>query len=342
MLGGTLSASMMQVDAHPSEGPDRGVTESQLAEPAATSSKKTTSKATEREKTSPEVTDPEIDAPEGTDPAETDPAIVDPSEAGENPKLPKEDEAVEEKREEGDPFVALGDSTQALAPNKVRIKSDNGCIHNENNWPEEVAKAVQLPLTDLSCAGAKVGRYWKQPLQRLGVKTKLVVVSYGSNDFGTVDELFKADRLPGTQRITQKATREEVEFELLRVLQDIRRRAPYAVIITVGYLPLMKDGNCPRIMPNVTLAEQRKLEIMRAETDRAVENASKLAGPNVYNVSLRDVEGHDLCHPQETFIINRGPGVRFHYNNAGVRFVADKVIALYRTILKEQAEETAE
>ncbi|MFY9191005.1 MAG: GDSL-type esterase/lipase family protein [Lawsonella sp.] len=295
----------------------------------------------------PAVTEPETITPPVTEPDYSERGTTD-SDAttrtdGEGmSNTPKEAEAVDEDLNEGEIFVALGDSTQALSPNKVRIKTENGCIHNDNNWPEEVAKVMQMPLTDLSCAGAKTGRYWKQPLQKLGYKTQLVVVSYGSNDFGTVDQLFKADARSGTQEITQGATREEVEEQLLRVLKDIRKRAPNATIITVGYLPLMKGGNCPNILKNVTLEEQQILERMREETDIALENASKLAGPNVYNVPLRDVVGHDLCHPDHTFIINRGPGVRFHYNNAGIRFIADKVIALYREILQEQSEEVVE
>lgn len=343
MLGGAFSASTMHVDARASEDPDQVVAESHTAAPTAKTSTAATIKAKKPKKTThntarPKHTHKKMTSTAKTRPTEANPAIVDPAEVKKTPKTSTKDKAMEEKYHEGDPFVALGDSTQALAPTKVRIKSDNGCIHNENNWPEQVAKALQLPLTDLSCAGAKVGRYWKQPLNRLGRKTKLVVVSYGSNDFGTVNGFFRADRMPGTQRITQKATREEVELELLRVLRDIRKRAPKAIIITVGYLPLMRGGNCPQIMPNISLAEQRKLEIMRAETDMAVETASELAGPNVYNLSLRNVKGHDLCHPDDTFIINHGPGVRFHYNNAGVRFVANKVIALYHRILAKEPE----
>ena len=156
----------------------------------------------------PAVTEPETITPPVTEPDYSERGTTD-SDAttrtdGEGmSNTPKEAEAVDEDLNEGEIFVALGDSTQALSPNKVRIKAENGCIHNDNNWPEEVAKVMQMPLTDLSARVQKL-TLLEAAAQKLGYKTQLVVVSYGSNDFGTVDQLFKADARSGTQEITRR------------------------------------------------------------------------------------------------------------------------------------------
>lgn len=229
----------------------------------------------------------------------------------------------------GSEMVAIGDSTMALAPTPARPTSDNGCIHSSHNWPELVSRVLGLQLADLSCAGARIDYYWKQPLHHLGDTTKLVVFSLGSNDFGTVDQLFRAVGKPGEQPLHQRTSQADVEECLGRVLADIRRRAPHANIVVVGYLPLV-NAPCPHILPHMTAREQRLIARMRSNSDKALENAAAAAGEGVYFLSLRHVRGRDLSCPDTSFIINKGRGVRFHYTVEGVRFIAKEVIRAYR------------
>lgn len=232
---------------------------------------------------------------------------------------------------DGYPMVAVGDSTIALAPNARREVSHNGCQHNVHSWVHLVSQSLRMPLADLSCAGAKISRYWKQPLETyLGPNTRVVFVSMGSNDIRTVAQLIRAESAPGTQHFLLGASQEQVERQLREVLQDIRKRAPNARIITVGYLPLMPDGICPE-MPNVTRLEQQRVHRMRYASDVALSNVS--TGWRVYNIPMREYIGHGLCQPESSYIINHGKGVRYHYTNEGTRFISQVVVARYRELL---------
>lgn len=247
----------------------------------------------------------------------------------------------------GYPMVAFGDSTMALAPTERRTNPFGSCSHYTGTWPLQVSQSLHLPLADLSCSGAKTGAYWQKQLDKyLGSHTKLVVVSYGSNDLRVVYQLLHDNSLPGTGPRFEGKSRQEVEGSLVKILRDVRKRAPNAMILTVGYLPLVQEKQCTNL-PNMTRVETTRVRQLRESADIALTNSTKrvaalseqtwakqgvkVVTPGIYNVPFRQVHGHDLCSTtSQRFILNKEKkGVRYHYTTQGVGFIADRVVQKY-------------
>lgn len=247
----------------------------------------------------------------------------------------------------GYPMVAFGDSTMALAPTERRTNPFGSCSHYTGTWPLQVSESLHLPLADLSCSGAKTGAYWQKQLDKyLGPRTQLVVVSYGSNDLRVVFQLISDNALPGTGPRFEGKNRQEVEGSLVKILRDVRKRAPNAMILTVGYLPLVQEAQCKNL-PNMTRLETARVRHLRENADIALTNSTnrvatlskqkwvnqglQVVSPGIYNVPFRKVSGHDLCaKTSQRFILNKEKkGVRYHYTTKGLSYIADRVLRKY-------------
>lgn len=263
---------------------------------------------------------------------------------------------------QGYPMVSIGDSTMALAPTKNQaLNLVSACHHFVGAWPLQVSTALGLPLADLSCSGSKSSLYWKlNTEQYLGSNTRLVLLSYGSNDLRVVNQLASDNKHPGTGPYLTHKKRSILEDDLVDILVNIRDHAPNALIITVGYLPLVEGGRCKNL-PNMTSLEMSRVESLRQQADEALTNAATRASDysasilrkhgihiattttststtsaartGIVNVPFRNVMGHTLCASDtKRFILNHeGTGVRYHYTTAGLHFVAQAVEHRYIT-----------
>lgn len=242
---------------------------------------------------------------------------------------------------EGYPMVAIGDSTMALAPTAVKkVDSILGkCQRNVKTWPQQVAERQRLELADLSCGGTTSLSYWKlgNALDVLGRKTQLVVVSYGSNDMRVYPQMVRDNLWFGTAPYLHHPAQSLVEENLVRVLKDIRHRAPNATIMTVGYLPLVEGLQC-RQLPHMTRIEMARMAMLRQQADNALSHATMRASLSrhgdkiihdrlMYNLPLVNVSGHSLCSvTSQRFILHHEIiGQHYHYTMRGVRFVASAV-----------------
>lgn len=241
----------------------------------------------------------------------------------------------------GYPMVAIGDSTMALAPTAVKkVDSILGkCQRNVKTWPQQVAERQNLKLADLSCGGTTSLSYWKlgNSLDVLGRKTQLVVVSYGSNDMRVYPQMVRDNLWFGTAPYLHHPAQSLVEENLVRVLKDIRHRAPNATIMTVGYLPLVEGLQC-RQLPHMTRIEMARMAMLRQQADNALSHATTRASLSrhgdkiihdrlMYNLPLVNVSGHSLCSvTSQRFILHHEIiGQHYHYTMRGVRFVASAV-----------------
>jgi len=152
----------------------------------------------------------------------------------------------------------------------------------------------------------------------------------------------------GTGKKVQGRSRKDVEQSLITILKDVRKRAPNALILTVGYLPLVQEKHCVNL-PNMTPFENTRVRHLREAADQALTTASKtvarmseqqwkdngveVVSAGISNVPFRQVHGHDLCAMgHKRFILNREKtGVRYHYTTAGLHFVAQAVEHRYIT-----------
>lgn len=249
---------------------------------------------------------------------------------------------------DGYPMVVFGDSTMSLAPTKKQVKNPlSKCKRYEGAWPQLVSSKLGLPMADLSCAGARSSLYWKLKVKKyLGPSTRLVLMSFGSNDLHVLNQLGSDNALPGTGPYLPHQEESAVEQDLVDVLQDIRTLAPKAMIVTVGYLPLVEGVSCSNL-PNMTPLEMKRVEDLRKQADEALANATFRAADystavmhdrglpvkstGVFNVAFRNVTGHTLCAADsERFILNHEKvGARYHYTVPGLKFVAKAVEKRY-------------
>ena len=254
---------------------------------------------------------------------------------------------------DGYPMVVFGDSTMSLAPTKKQVKHPvSKCKHYEGAWPQLVSAKLELPMADLSCAGARSGLYWKLNAKKyVGPTTRLVLLSFGSNDLRVQNQLVSDNAFPGTGPYLPHAEQSEVEQDLVEVLQDIRALAPKAMIVTVGYLPLVEGVACKNL-PNMTPLEMKRVEDLRRKADESLTNATartaeystemmrnrgvEVDSSGVFNIPFSGVTGHTLCAADpDRFILNHeNVGARYHYTVPGLQYVAKAVVERYQAEAK--------
>jgi lysophospholipase L1-like esterase len=177
-------------------------------------------------------------------------------------------------------MVALGDSYASGPVIPVQVEQPWGCLRSSNNYAHQVARALDLALTDVTCSGASTKHMWEThgvspeeefaeyggqfgytghpgnppQLDALLGDTDIVTLQIGGNDIGfgglatTCGE--GALRGPGCRQ----AVAAEMPFEKIAatapkihaVLDEIHRRSPNAAIYVLGYSGIFKIGPTAR------------------------------------------------------------------------------------------------
>jgi lysophospholipase L1-like esterase len=187
----------------------------------------------------------------------------------------------------GSRYVAMGSSfaagpgvgtTEAGAPAR--------CQRSTDNYAHQLARALDLALTDVSCGGATtahiLGRWNELPPQIDAVTpdTRLVTITIGGNDVSYIGGLvggscrFLGDAPlggPGGAPCFTAPTVSEEQWSraaasMREIAAEVRRRAPSARLVFVDYLTVLPErGTCPAA----------PLAAARADASRAV--AARLA-----------------------------------------------------------------
>lgn len=177
-------------------------------------------------------------------------------------------------------MVALGDSFASGPLVPVQYEQPWGCLRSSNNYAHQVARELDLALTDVTCSGASTKHMWEThgvspeeefaeygseygyaghpgnppQLDALHEKTDVVTLQIGGNDIGfgglatTCGE--GAIRGPGCR----EAVEAEKPFDRIiatgpkirAVLEEIHRRSPKAKIYVLGYSGIFKIGPVAR------------------------------------------------------------------------------------------------
>lgn len=249
-------------------------------------------------------------------------------------------------------YVALGDSYVAGPEIDDPVAASGYCLRSTRNYPALLAADLGVTApTDVSCGGATTDGVLSPstvselpvPAQLDAVKpdTQLVTVGIGGNDDGLTANLFVTCLIPQsrTARVCQQLVPPKVrpsypaiQDKIVSTLDAVTARAPTARVVLVGYLRIV-DGSraCPRLRLDKDEAA-RAAAIMDA-LERTQRQAAREAG--VEFVSVRDVsKGHDAC-AADAWVNGltgvRGDGAFLHPNAAGMRAVADTVLARLRS-----------
>jgi lysophospholipase L1-like esterase len=184
----------------------------------------------------------------------------------------------------GSRYVSMGSSFAAGAGiGPTRPGTPERCGRTTNNYASLLADKLKLTLDDQGCGGATtehvLGPWDEVPAQIDAVTpdTRLVTLTIGGNDLNYVSKLFGASCSPeGKSLISPAESCGEVtptgpedyartEENLRAIANEVKRRAPSAVLLCVQYVSLVPDELCEA----VPLSEQ--------SADRAREIASKLS-----------------------------------------------------------------
>lgn len=163
----------------------------------------------------------------------------------------------------GSDYVALGDSYTAFPGTTLPVEA--ACNRSGSNYPHQVAKALGMSLTDVSCGGARTADLTasQKPgvppqLDALGTSTRLVTVSIGVNNNAVSAVLLIDCRFVRAQDPTgapcQNGTRtwaatafDGLQSQLVASYQAIRARAPHARVIVIGYPEILgTSGACAK------------------------------------------------------------------------------------------------
>lgn len=250
---------------------------------------------------------------------------------------------------EGPTYVALGDSYTAggligsLQPDGER------CQRSTQNYPSLVAERLDLPLTDVSCGGATTetvlegGRGLPAQIDAITPRTRIVTVSIGGNDFGLYAKLILYCSRLSTPGVLGAPCRDQFAAEVTPLipaigtevgatLDSVRRKAPDATIVLVGYPRLMPaKGTCA----NAPYARGDVNWISSLESDlaMAMDRAARSRGLSFVPMYERS-KGHDLCAGDAAWVNGLDPDVRdgivLHPNAAGEQAMAEAVMRKLR------------
>ncbi|WP_314505445.1 SGNH/GDSL hydrolase family protein [uncultured Microbacterium sp.] len=265
----------------------------------------------------------------------------------------------------GDTYVALGSSYAAgggLGP--ADPAGLQGCGRTTIAYPYLVAEALDLQLTNAACGGASIDNVAGTPQQiwgwdgtnRLGplqldavhADTDVVTITIGGNDVNYVGNLTAEACLgdlaanpasvisnqlksyglcsPRPDSLVRQQL-DTLQDSLVRMVQDVRGRAPQARIVLVDYISVLPENGKPCAALPIPQDRQKFL----LEVARKVSLATKLAAheTGVELVAASKLSrGHDACSTEPWVIgydFSQG-FVMMHPNATGHAAVADAVV----------------
>ncbi|MGQ0466260.1 MAG: SGNH/GDSL hydrolase family protein [Sporichthyaceae bacterium] len=253
-------------------------------------------------------------------------------------------------------YVALGDSyTSAPGVPPLAKDAPAQCARSGGNYPSQVAKSLGLPLTDVSCGGARVEDFAASQgvgvppqFDALGRDVSLVTVGIGGNDNGLFASIIAgcgaaaAKVLTGTltpckdtfgDRFSKLIASDAVNIR--RALREIAKQAPKAKVLVVGYPALLPtdpvgQAQCPLALVPFTPGDLAYMDGIERELNAMLAAAAKATGAVFVDTYDQSV-GHDLCRLPGVRWIEPGiplaPAAPFHPNAAGQAAVAKVVRA---------------
>lgn len=215
-------------------------------------------------------------------------------------------------------YVAVGDSFTA-APYVPQTDLAAGCLRSSGNYPSLLAAALDAELTDVSCSGATSADLTAPqtvgfgqttvPAQVDAVRpdTDLVTVGIGGNDANffatlvlTCTGLAEQEGSPcldqlEAQSVDPAATAKATGRRVAEKLEAVRRAAPQARLVLVGY-PRIVSPDQPCAQMPLADGDRPALAALEEELDAALAGAAAAVGAEF--LGLRELsEGHEVCSP---------------------------------------------
>jgi hypothetical protein len=260
-----------------------------------------------------------------------------------------------------DTYVALGDSYSAGPIIPAQETTPAGCLRSTNNYPHLLFASTGLArLRDVSCSGATTEDFFAPQdvtpgppnppqLDAIDGRTRVVTFTISGNDIGftgIVEECASATFAepcrdtyvtPAGDEISRRIR--ETKADVYRVVTTIRRKAPQADVLVVGYPALLPDQGtgCYPVQPFLP----EDVVYMRAKTKELNQMLRTVATNNgaTYVDTYTPSIGHDMCSlPTVRWIeglVPTTPAAPVHPNLLGMQGLSQIVGAAVRTALAD-------
>ena len=208
------------------------------------------------------------------------------------------------------PLVAVGDSfLSGLGAGDYRVDRD-GCRRSQRSAARVLAIRTQQLLVDLTCPNARVTGMPPGPLdvpsQVTGIPydASVVLVSAGGNDVGFA-ALAGPCLIAGTRTCLAavagaRGRMSGVVHALTDTLRTLRRLHPRALVVVLGYPPLVRDGALCRAWFGVD--RLRGVLALQRDIDLGLARAAARSGAHFVDWPP-EVGRHTLCDAEPWFVI---------------------------------------
>jgi lysophospholipase L1-like esterase len=219
-------------------------------------------------------------------------------------------------------YVALGDSYSSGTGTRSYIDDGTSCQRSTQAYPSLIATARGYALNFRACSGATITDVTNTQLSALTSATSYVSISVGGNDAGFADVLTECAQpwwssdCDGAIDDAQYFIDNVLPGRLATLYASIRARAPYAVVVVVGYPRIFMGEDCNAATWFSPAEEQRLNETADLLNSRTSAQASA-KGFGFANPTSRFV-GHAVCDDVEWINGLSNPiSESYHPNRAG-------------------------
>lgn len=251
--------------------------------------------------------------------------------------------------EAGADYVALG-SSFASGPGLPPVV-DEGCGRSGANYAHQVADALQLRLTDVSCLGARTENVEYKPQENDRVRpaqldavtpdTDLVTLTIGGNDIGYTTALddhacSARSECPGVSVDEEAVLRglETIADKLVVTVETIRAAAPQATVLLVTYPQIVPASGTSCAAIALTAEQAAFHATVGARLNTAFHDAARRTGVQLVD-SYHAGEGHTACAADDPWVsgylpFTLGGPAAFHPTASGMHGMAQLVLAALR------------
>ncbi|MBV9795456.1 MAG: SGNH/GDSL hydrolase family protein [Actinobacteria bacterium] len=202
-------------------------------------------------------------------------------------------------------YVALGDSYSS-GDGAGNYGSSGSCYRSANAYPQQWANAnAPASFAFVACSGATTSDVLSSQVSALSASTTLVSISIGGNDVGFAS-VMETCVLESTSSCENAVAGAEAKVasplpgELDSVLQTIRKDAPAARIVVLGY-PDLYDLSRSSGCIGLSTADRTALDQGADQLDSAVAAAAARNGDTFADVRSQ-FAGHEICDGSSSWL----------------------------------------
>src|SRR3954470_4118341 len=216
-------------------------------------------------------------------------------------------------------YVALGDSYSSGTG--TRTYFDTGCERSVSAYPYLIKGALGSSFSFQACSGAKTQDVLNNQLGTLSADTQYVTISIGGNDAGFSSVITQCAKpwpftCDGDISTAQSFIASTLPGRLDNVYNQIRAKAPNAIVAVVGYPRLFNGEDC-NAATFFSSDEESKLNAtadQMADVDRARARAHGFTFVDVRQAFI----GHAVCdNPEWLNGLSNPTGESYHPNALG-------------------------